>query len=306
MQEFSFKSCDNKTTIHAVEWKATNKPKAVLQIAHGMAEHIMRYEDFAKFLNKHNIYVCGNDHIGHGKSVNNKNNLGYFAKTDGHKKVVDDMKKLTDITKEKHPKTPYFLLGHSMGSFMAREYCIRYGEELDGAIIMGTGQQPQALLAFVKTLCKLMAKSKGWNHRSNFIDKIAFGKYNKNFKPIKNGHEWLAKEESIQQLYIDDPLCGYTFTLNGFYNLFDVLSFVANKNNVSKVPKNLPILIVSGQNDPVGDYGKAPILVRDAYIDNGVKDVNMKLYENDRHEILNETDHDVVYKDILKWIEDRI
>lgn len=305
-KHFNFSSSDKKTTIHAVEWTTRNKPKAILQIAHGMAEHIMRYDYFARYLNKNGILVCGNDHIGHGKSAASEDDLGYFTPEDGHFKVVDDMHKLNQLEKKKYPGVPYFLLGHSMGSFMAREYCMRYGKTINGAIIMGTGQQPKALLGFVKLLCSGQAKLKGWHYRSTSINKMAFGAYNKRFQPIKTGNEWLTKNVEIQKVYKDDPLSGYTFTLNGFYNLFDVMSYVENNANISKVPKKLPILIVSGQDDPVGSYGKGPLLVRDGFKNAGVRDVNMKLYENDRHEILNEDNQIEVFDDIIKWILDRI
>lgn len=145
-EELTYKSSDGKNYVHAVKWVPDGEPKYILQIAHGMAEHIMRYEDFAKFLNKHGFLVCGEDHLGHGKTAANKGDLGYFGPKDGHKLVVKDMKKLQDIIKQDYPKTPYFLLGHSMGSFLCREYIETYGDTLDGAIVMGTGNQPQIAL----------------------------------------------------------------------------------------------------------------------------------------------------------------
>lgn len=301
-KDFNFKSSDGKTEIHAVKWEPKDKPKAILQIAHGMAEHIMRYENFAKFLNSKGFLVCGEDHLGHGKTAKNKDELGYFAENEGHQLVVDDIKKLHDIISDENSDLPYFLLGHSMGSFLCREFIQCYGDCIDGAIVMGTGQQPQALLSFVKALCKIIAKSKGWNHRSETINNLVCGSYNKRFKPVKTGHEWLSRDEKIAERYKDDKLSGYVFTLNGFYNMFDMISYIEKKDNINQIPKNLPILIVSGADDPVGSYGKGPKAVKKAFDAAEIIDVKIKLYEKNRHEILNELDKDVVYNDILNWM----
>lgn len=306
LKEFEFKSSDSKNKIHAVKWEPKDKPKAILQIAHGMAEHVMRYEDFAKFLNKHGFLVCGNDHLGHGKTAACNDDFGYCGPLDGHKLVVRDLKQLHDIVSKDYPDIPYFLMGHSMGSFLCREFIETYGECLAGAIVMGTGQQPQALLAFVKRLCKIFAAAKGWKHRSDTIDKLAFGAYNRRFKPIKTGYEWLCRDDCQATRYQSDPYCGYVFTLNGFYNMFDTISFIEKNDNISKIPKDLPVFIVAGDQDPVGSYGKGPTKVYNDFKNAEIKNVKIKLYPDDRHEILNELDKDQVYDDLLKWMENLI
>lgn len=302
LEEFNYKSSDGKNFIHAVKWLPKGEPKYILQIAHGMAEHVMRYEDFAKFLNSHGFLVCGEDHLGHGKTAANKSDLGNFGAMDGHKTVVKDMKKLQDIIKEDYPKTPYFLLGHSMGSFLCREYIETFGDTLDGAIVMGTGNQPVIALGFAKLMCRLIAVFKGWRHRSKAINHLAMGSYNKRFQPIETGHEWLCRDSYQATRYEDDPYCGYIFTLNGFYNMFDMMSFMEKKSNINQIPKDLPVFICAGDHDPVGDFGNGPKIVNRAFKKAGIKDVTLKLYPEDRHEILNELDQDVVYDDILQWL----
>lgn len=303
--EIIYDSADKKTKIAAVKWECEGQPKAILQISHGMCEHIQRYDDFAKYLNNHGIMVVGNDHLGHGKSVNSNENLGYFCKEKGHYIVVNDLKEMRDIIKIDYPDTPYFLLGHSMGSFMARQYIETYGDSISGAIIMGTGIQSQISLAFAKLLCKIQANKHGWHYRSNSINNIAFGKYNKRIKN-KTNYDWLTKDNEVVKKYIEDPLCGYTFTLNGFYNLFSVISYIQKPENVAKIPKDLPIFIVSGEEDPVGNYSKAVYKLYDTYKRAHIRSVQKRIYEFDRHEILNETDKEQVYEDILNWIENQL
>lgn len=188
-EELIFTSSDGKNNNFAVKWIPKDKPKYILQIAHGMCEHIMRYEDFAKFLNAHGFLVCGEDHLGHGKTAPNENELGYFTEKNGHQTIVKDMKKLHDLVSAEYPDTPYFLLGHSMGSFLCREFIETYGRCLNGAIVMGTGEHFSVETFSGKLLCKIIAVFRGWHHRSNLINKIAVGSYNKRFKPIDTGQE---------------------------------------------------------------------------------------------------------------------
>lgn len=298
-EEFRFTSSDGKTNNYAVKWTPKEKPKYILQIAHGMAEHVNRYEDFAKFLNKNGFLVCGEDHLGHGRTAPTKKDLGYFAENNGHQLIVKDMKKLHDIISAEYPDTPYFLLGHSMGSFLCREFIETYGGCLNGAIVMGTGEHPPIETFFAKLLCKIVAAFKGWRHRSKLLNKLAIGSYNKRFKPIVTGHEWLCRDDSQASRYEGDPYCGYIFTLNGFWNMFDMLAFIRKPKNIAKVPKFLPIFVCSGGDDPVGAFGKSPRIVYEAFQKAGIKDVKLELYPKDRHEILNEFDQDQVYADIL-------
>nr|WP_250279000.1 alpha/beta fold hydrolase [[Clostridium] colinum] len=299
--EFYYKSSDELTNIHCVNWIA-NEIKCILQIAHGMVEHIERYEDFAKFLNNYGILVVGNDHLGHGKSISCEENFGYFSEKNGNNNVIKDMYYLTKITKEKYPNLPYIFLGHSMGSFLLRQYLCEYGNEIDGAIIMGTGNEYTLHIKGGIALINKIASQKGWRYRSEFIDKAVFAGFNKKFEPSKTGKEWLTRDEKIIQKYIEDKRCNFIFTLNGYYNLLYGIEKLSNKNYLNKMPKDLPILFVSGDKDPVGNFGKSVLSVFKTFKKIGMKNVECKLYEGFRHEILNEIGKKEVYNDILNWI----
>lgn len=304
-EDIFFDSKDGSSKIHAVRWEPECEPKAILQIVHGMAEYVDRYEDFASFLAEKGFVVTADDHLGHGKSLNN-NPCGYFCDRDPASVVVDDVYSLTTITKDKYPGVPYFILGHSMGSFIARNYLFTYGDKVDRAIVMGTGMQPKVLVVALKAMAGLgclFGKSK---KPDKFIDGMSFGAYNKKIANPRTSVDWLTKDSEIVDKYVADPLCGFVFTANGFKTLASLLWRLNKKSNVAKMPKDLPILITSGADDPVGEYGKGPTLVYESYKALGIKDVSLKLYDNDRHEILNETDRNVVYNDIYEWLSNGI
>lgn len=304
-REFWYPSKDGKTQIHAIEWMPQGEPCGILQICHGMVEYIERYQEFGEFLSKHGYYVVGHDHLGHGKSVVSEDKLGFFAEKDGNACVIADIHKLRELTEEKYPATPYMMLGHSMGSFLLRQYLGIHSDGLAGAIIMGTGQQPDMVLGAGKLLCKLLGKTKGWNHRSSLVNGIAIGAYNKRFKKEGCIAAWLSKNiESIMK-YANDPLCTYVFTVNAYYNMFTGMQRMNKQEKEGKLPKDLPLLITSGQDDPVGNFGKSVENLYKFYQKSGCKDVTLKLYPGDRHEILNELDRENVYQDILSWMEIR-
>ena len=305
-QEFFYPSKDGRTQIHAIEWIPEGEVKAVLQIAHGMVEFIDRYDRFANFLTSQGFYVVGNDHLGHGKSVTGESELGYFAKKDGNLCVIGDIHQLREDTVKKYPDVPYFLLGHSMGSFLARQYIEMYGDGLKGAIIMGTGSQPNSTLKMGMNLTSLMMKIKGDHHRSKLVNNMALGSYNKSFEPSRTKNDWLTKDEKIVDAYEANPLNQFMFTVNGYNNMFRGMLFAQTRENLDKIPKELPILVVSGENDPVGEFGKGPKAVAETYKNIGIKDVTLKLYPDDRHEILNELDKETVDKDLLQWMEERM
>lgn len=305
-EEFKFRSTGNTCDIRAVKWIPDKPIIAILQIAHGMVEFIDRYEGFAQFLCSKGFLVTGNDHIGHGESVNSKEDWGYFTKENGNEVLLNDIYELTKITKKEYPNIPYFLLGHSMGSFYARQYIGTYGNQLDAAIIMGTGFEPLAVVKAGMALCKLIALLKGWRYRSNFVNNIAFGSYNKKFEPARTRADWLTRDEKVVDWYVNEPKCSFLFTLNGYYNMFKGISKLHDKKLLGSVPKELPVLFVSGKDDPVGSFGKEVKLSFDSLINAGVKDVSMKLYPNDRHELLNELDKEVVYEDLFDWLDSKI
>lgn len=298
--EFYYSSKDGVTQIHAIEWIPEGSVTGVLQMCHGMAEHIERYHEFAEFMARHGYYVVGHDHLGHGKSVTNSERLGYFHETDGNNCVISDIQQLRMKVEKKYPKVPYFMLGHSMGSFLLRQYLGLYSGGLSGAIIMGTGEQPDLILDAGKLVCKVIAKLKGWEYRSSFVNSLAVGGCEK-----KLGAAWLSKNPENVTKYNDDPLCGFVFTVNAYYHMFCGMKKMNQQEKAGKASKSLPIFFVAGQDDPVGNYGKGVKNVYKKYKSCGYQDVEIKLYPDDRHEILNEFDREAVFHDILAWLENR-
>lgn len=299
-QEFYYLSKDGKTQIHAVEWLPTGEVKGILQICHGMSEHIERYHEFAEFLTEHGFYVVGHDHLGHGLSVAESEKYGFFHETDGNAYVIADIHTLRIKTEQKYPGIPYFLMGHSMGSFLLRQYLGLYSGGLSGAIIMGTGEQPNVILDAGKLVCKVLAKIKGWDYRSKLVHSMAVGGYEK-----KLGAGWLSKNEENVKRYSDDPMCGFMFTVNAYYHMFSGMKKMNQQESEAKTLKSLPLLFVSGSEDPVGNCGKAVENIYQKYKKCGYQDVTLKLYEGDRHEILNEDDRKEVFQDIFAWLEIR-
>ncbi|MBO5410364.1 MAG: alpha/beta hydrolase [Clostridia bacterium] len=301
-KEFTIPSKTGTTNIFARCWVPESGAKAVFQIVHGMAEHGERYEDFAAYLCQKGFAVLVDDHAGHGKSVKSDDDLGYFGDEGGWDAFVEDEKALTELAKKEFPDIPIIFFGHSMGSFIAREYVRRYGsdEAVKGAIICGTsGKNPAAAIAI--GMAGMIAKLKGSRHRSEFINKIAFGPYNNKIKNPKTPFDWLTTDEAIVDKYIADKYCGFLFTAAGYKDLFTILNTVSGKDWYAGVPKNLPLLVVAGEEDPVGSYGKGVKEVYNNLKAEGCADVTLKLYPAMRHEILNEKERATVYEDIAAW-----
>ena len=302
-KEFYFSSSDGKTSIHAVEWLPDGAPVGVYQIAHGVAEYALRYQPFAEFLNSKGFVVVANDHIGHGLSVAEGAPALYFGEKDGWTHVVDDMFELRKLTGQKYPGIPYFLMGHSMGSFLTRTYLIRYPGTVKGAIIMGTGQQPGYMVAGGRMAAKVIGKKSGFDKFNETINNLAFGAYNKPFEPKRTDYDWLSANAENVDHYIADPLCGGGATVGLFLEMLGGIGFIGRQSNVNRMDKNTPILFVSGEMDPVGDLGKGVRKAYESFRKAGVKDVSIKLYPGLRHEILNEKEHEQVYADIWAWVE---
>lgn len=300
---FEFLSADRGTKIHCVKWAPEDgTPVGILQITHGMAEYIERYEEFAQFMTNHGFLVVGHDHLGHGASVVSQEYWGYFAPKGGSDILVEDMNQLRTVVHKEYPQLPYFMLGHSMGSFLLRKYLTKYGANLWGAIIMGTGEQPDKMVNMGMRVCKFLAVFRGWSHRSKLVQKIAFSGNNKKFETEQLPNAWLTKEKDIVTAYNREPRCTFLFTLNGFYNLFDTIHYVNQQENVDSLPKKLPLFLVSGEEDPVGGFGEGIKEINQRYEKSGIEDITWKLYPTDRHEILNETDRKKVSEDIYAWI----
>ena len=216
MTDFTLPSCVPGRTLHAFRCVPEGRVRAVLQLSHGMVEFIDRYKPLAEHLAGQGILVTGHDHLGHGGSIRTKDDYGFFAQPDGNRAVLDDLHALTVLTKQLYPGVPYFLLGHSMGSFYARQYLCEWGGELDGAILMGTGFQPKALVAAAKALCRVMAVFFGWEHRSWLVASLSFLGYNKGLEG-RTPHDWLNRDTAEVDKYRADERCMFTFTLNAYY-----------------------------------------------------------------------------------------
>ena len=304
-KEFKFPSSSGLCDIFAQSFIPDNgNVKAVIQISHGMTEHSDRYIPFAEKLCEAGYAVFTNDHLGHGRSVKDDSMLGFFGSEKGYMNIVNDCKKLTEIAKAEYPDVPYFFFGHSMGSFIARCYTKYYGDGIDAAVYCGTsGPNPGAGIGI--SIANLLIKAKGEMHRSKFINSVAFGTYNKKTAK-KTEFDWLTKDENIVQEYIADKYCGFLFTAAGFKDLFSVLSEVNANDWYNSFNKNLPVLLIAGEDDPVGAYGKGVTAVHDKLLETGHTDVTLKLYPNDRHEILNETDRNDVMDYLVSWFDSKL
>ncbi|MDD2978613.1 MAG: alpha/beta fold hydrolase [Hespellia sp.] len=305
--EFYYPSKDGNTEVHTMEWKPEGEVRAVLQISHGMVEYIERYDEFANFLCDRGYYVVGNDHLGHGKSIQSKSELGFFNEKYGNTCIIGDIHTLRQRTMKKYPNVPYFILGHSMGSALVRQYIEMYGKGLSGVIIMGSPvEHHKATLRMGRHICRILSIFRGWHHRSNLVTEMALGGYNKKFRQGSSEYEWVTSDEERLEQYLRDPLCGFTFTVNAYYQMFTGMLKTKKKEGYAMIPKNLPVFFLSGENDPVGNFGKGVEKIYKRYRMLGMQDVQLKLYPGDRHELLNEKDRDQVYVDLYDWMEKRM
>ena len=305
MTDFTFLSTDGKTTLHGISWLPEDREiVAVLQIAHGVAEYIGRYDGFARFLNEQGIAVFGHDHLGHGLSLSEDDVPVYFGKGNTWNTVVDDMYRLHLRIKEQFPDTPLFIMGHSMGSFLTRTYLIRYSGTVRGGIIMGTGWQNEATIAAGLLIAKTIARTRGDNATSDFVTNLAFGAYNKAFAPVRTGYDWLSADTDNVDRYIADPLCGQDTTVGLFREMLCGFRFNQNSSHLQMMDKKCPLLLISGKDDPVGSMGKGVQQTYDVFRASGIEDVTLQLYDGLRHEILNEAaQKDTVRADIYAWLK---
>lgn len=292
----------HKSYIYKWEPESSKEAKGVVQLIHGSCEHSKRYEEFAKFLTDNGYIIYSSDLRGHGFSVEIDEDLGYFAETDGWVKTVEDTYELSQFIKDTHKELKLFIIGHSMGSFLARHYAVLHGTEVDGIIATGTAHNSRAMLKLGRFLAERDIKRNGSKHRNNTLNKMSYDSFSNQFKPIRTKQDWLTRDEKIVDKYIEDKFCGFVFTSSGFRDMFEGLLFITDKNNIDKTPKDLPMLLLSGKEDPVGANGKMVEKAFSEYKKAGLKNISMKLYDGMRHEILNEIGKEEVYTDILKWI----
>lgn len=305
-QDFYFRSSTGRTSIHALKCVPDSKPRAVVQIAHGIAEHIDRYRPFMEFLADNGFVVAGNDHLGHGKSIRVPEEQGFFAEKDGWWRVVDDMDKLHDIMSNEYPELPYVLFGHSMGSFLTRTYLIKHPDKYDGVILSGTGHQSPALVLGGNAAASVMAKLSGAMGDGAKLDSLAFGTYLNKIENPRTKFDWLSRDTEQVDKYIADPLCGFVGKIGLYRDMMQGIKFITDKKNIAQMNKEKPVYFMSGDGDPVGDYGKGVERAYKAFCDAGLHDVFMRLYPGGRHEMLNETNKEQVYQDILSWLNEKI
>ena len=303
--EFTYPSQDGRHQIHAVEWLPEGTPRAVLQIVHGVAEYIARYDPAAQYLADQGILVCGEDHLGHGLTAA-PDERGYFAPEQGWELVVRDVHALRQLQGEKYPDLPYFILGHSMGSFLTRTFLCDYPGEVTGAILSGTGQESALNVWAGKLVAEHLCRTKGGKYLSAFVDKCSLGGYNKKFLPNRTSADWLSRDEHQVDLYLADPLCGFQPTVRMFADLMGGLQYISNPKNLARMDKDTPVFFFSGSEDPVGNMGKGVKKVYGYFDAQGVKDLDLILYPGGRHEMFNEINRDEVLADLLKWLNKHI
>lgn len=280
------------------------KPKAIVQIVHGLGEHAGRYKEIAEKLNKEGFLVCADDHRGFGRSTVSKDQIGHMADKNGHELIIEDMKHLMVNTKADYPNLPYFMMGHSMGSFLTRGFLIKYHKDLNGAIIMGTRGKPKGIENLGKTIANIQKSLFGGRKRAYLLDKLSVGGYGKKYFPKdKSDLAWLTSDkEEIKKAQEDEYFADKPASIETYVQLFELIDKISDKNNYSSMDKNFPILLISGDRDPVGDMGKGVKWVYEMYKSLGLNDVNISLYKDGRHEILNDVQRDDVTNEIIAWL----
>ena len=307
-QPIEIESSSGDHKIWGILWlpNDTNNIKGIIQISHGMCEYVERYSDFAVYMCSKGYAVCGNDHIGHKNTAKiSSQQLGYFGNTESWRTIIEDLETFRQRIRKSIPNAPMIMLGHSMGSFIARLYAAKYGDKLDGLIISGTGAKNPSI-PFAKVMAKTVAFCKGDRYISPFIDNTFSKTLNGKMKNPRTKVDWVCSDEKVVDKYLADKYCTFTFSTSAFYNLFCLNANSNKKECFESTPDKLPIFIFSGGDDPVGDMGKGPVKVGENYKKYGNKNVNVKIYPNRRHEMLNEVNKQEVYADVENWIGENV
>ena len=299
-----FKSSNNEYTVKYCVYTPDDSPRAIVQIVHGMCEYFERYDPIARFLCSKGYVVCGHDHIGHGHSVPSDDDLGFFAEKDGDKYVVADVGKMRDIMREKYRSLPYILIGHSFGSFVSRAFVATHPDAVDALILSGTAGQKQPVGAG-SALCKIISAFKGKRYRSKLVSSIAFAGYNKRFEG-NTGAEWVTSDPEMLAKYASDKYCTYTFTLQAYRDMFALIKFIQSKEWYESMPKNLPIFVIAGENDPVSAYCKGITILVEKLKEAGVSDLEYKIYSGERHDLFTGLRREEAFGDVAEWIDEKV
>lgn len=291
--------------LHCCRWTPEGQPKAVMQIVHGIAEYIERYDDFANYLNSLGYVVVAEDHMGHGQSVGEQGTQGYFE--GGWFTAVSDSYSLLRKTKDEYPGIPYILFGHSMGSFMARTILQVYPDSgVTAAVICGTGWQPRAMLPGAIGICALACKKVGEKNPSETLQNLVFGGYNKRVEHPRTEYDWLTRDAKEVDAYIAHPSCGFMATTGLLRDMLTGIQFIERKENLAKMNKDLPVLFIAGGDDPVGAYGKGVLRAAEEFRKAGMKDVEKRIFPLGRHEILNEINRQEIYEFTSNWMDRQV
>lgn len=298
--DFYFPSCGGGM-IHGCRWEPEGKPKAVIQIVHGIAEHARRYDHFARFLTQQGFLVVAEDHMGHGGSIGDNGVKGYFE--GGWFKAVADVHRLLSYTRMECPDVPYILLGHSMGSFMVRTLLCRYPKcGVSAAIISGTAWMHRGIINSGIAAAKLACKTQGADRPNKLLTQMMFGGYNRRVEHQRTAFDWLTRDNAIVDEYIADPLCGFEATAGLAKDMLTGLKYIQEPENLAKMRKQIPVLFIAGSDDPVGNYGQGVKQAVQAFTQAGMETVTMRLYPLCRHEVLNELNREEVYHNVLEWL----
>ena len=300
MRADSFRlKADDRVEVHVCRWLPDSAPRAVFQIAHGLAEHAARYGRLAQALTAQGFAVYANDHRGHGQTAPSGDH-GFFAESDGWRKCVGDLWTLNRRIAADHPGLPIILLGHSMGSFMAQDFVADHSDAIAGLVLSGSNGPPPAIAALGRMIARIERLRQGARGKSALLQAMMFGEFNKPFKPARTEFDWLSRDPAEVDAYVADPLCGFEFSNQLAVDLLDALGGLLKPERLARIRKGLPVYIFSGSDDPVGANLKA---LADAYRLAGLTKVEMRIYPGARHETLNETNRDEVTADLAAWSE---
>lgn len=304
-ENFKFKDSDG-IELNVYKWIPKGEKIGVVQISHGMTENVLRYDEFAEYLNDKGFIVYGHDHRGHGLTARTKEDLGYISDNEGFDWLVRDLYELISNAKQDNKGLPIYLFGHSMGSFVSQRFVELHGKDIDGLILSGSNGEPTKLTPFGILISRLEIKLFGRKHTSKVMDKLSFGNFNKKFKPNRTSYDWLCSVDSEVDKYIANEHCGFVCSSSFYYDLLRGLKEIHNEKNFISIPNELPIYILAGDMDPVGFFGKGIMNLYEKLKNNGIKDVKYKLYKDKRHEILNEDNKEEVMNDISIWLLDKV